>query len=37
MGNGERGMVALFFENHLVGVAEAVGESLKPRVVVSDA
>ena len=36
-GNGERGMVALFFEGHLVAVAEAVGEALKPRVVVSDA
>ena len=37
MGNGEGGMVAVFFEGHLVGVAEVVGESLKPRVVVSDA
>ena len=37
MGKGERGMVALFFEGHLVAVAEAVGESLKPRVVVTDA
>ena len=37
MGKGERGMVALFFEGHLVAVAEAVGESLKPRVVVTEA
>jgi tRNA pseudouridine55 synthase len=36
-GQGEKGMVALFFEGRLVAVAEAVGEALKPRVVVSDA
>jgi hypothetical protein len=37
MGTGEGGMVALFYEGHLMAVAEAVGEALKLRVVVSDA